>query len=75
MHWQAVTALASTQQFPHFSAEPLRLFRLRGFGDDADDRLGVARPDVGPAVGPVEAEADEPVGLRLRPALFQRRPK
>ena len=28
-----------------------------GFGDDAHDRLGVARPGVDPGVGPVDADA------------------
>src|SRR5262249_51810148 len=48
-------------------AKPLGVRKLRGLGDDADNRLRVARPHVEPAVRPVQAEAVEPVYFRLRP--------
>src|SRR5262249_38205258 len=56
---------------PHLAAQrPGRILRPR-LGDDADDRLGVARPDVDPAVLPVQAQAVLAVNTNPRPARFQ----
>ena len=43
-------------------AQPFRFFARRGFGDGADDRLGVAGADQQPAAGPVEPQPVEAVG-------------
>ena len=45
------------RQADRFGAEGLGEGIVGGFSDDSDDRFGVARPDLDPAVGPVETEA------------------
>src|SRR4051794_38188136 len=66
-------ALRSQQQFPHLPAQLLGGRLLGRLGDDADDGLGVAGPHVHPAVRPVETQSVDAIGLRLRPALDERR--
>ena len=61
----------SRRGLPPSTQRPTRSARCRGergvgrLGDHPDDRLGVARSDVDPAVRPVEPEAVATVGPRL----------
>jgi serine/threonine-protein kinase len=61
------------QHLPHLPAQCLRFRCLGRLGDHAHDRLGVARPNMDPAILPVQAKAIERVCQDAGPAPLQGR--